>query len=967
MSNHLKQHNIERKSRYRSQICSNCGRTLDGAETAGELPSPSGNNRGICRRCSKPNASKQIDYRQEVKAVTEPRLVESRSRNYEPIPLLSEHDYGRYLQYKRRSRKARDRNDNEIWPDFVEEAFQAALLDIPRIGRKKTPLMQKSSGRNELLAHKIELLTGVKRTRKQISSHIQVLQGMIKDPKWLQFVKSEPPTGAMEYDPVKGKLVFKDSSQSSGHCARSTTTNFQGETLPLPTKTLGSSFPDYPFVQKIELNMSVFRQANEHHSEPQACHIYTQIQNEMGAQPKVLQDNSNWRKTFPDLINIYNNSSPPRGEIILLEANLELMKDYCPPKSSLAIQLFADISCPGLGPPWVYRTRFYMKGNLSKECSGQLDTPQLTDSQKSRVIIPLSSKWWVQLFYDIMERRCAIKAAGDMQGFYQYENETRQDISELSVMQEISASDNSNNKDTNPGPANSSPVFILLWKFRQALPGETATTTWRKLHKPSFQGSTSSLTPQLTEPPLALDSGIPGLSSYAYTSHPYPELPLQPHIQHDPRWDDYGQVSKGMHTMPHEIVMTDFKMESPIESRQAGYSTELMFQSPSIQTYGMEDHTGSHYAPGRAPYATEHEAPQSLVHDMEGNNFGDPLDHTNYEPYHYASHEQAAHTLSQFATQPVALDISPQSANTEFTPRSTDTEFASQSTVDSFSSDVSTNYLPQNTDPNLEIDLTSWNIQIDYDQDHGHIDVPLHSPAGYKVVEPVAPTAQLHSLHHQAEQHLLAHDGHDPHGEQFHTQMQHLNHSWQYLPHDQDHSLPPATAEDYPQPGFHSPPAITTAEPRSHSPLPDPRFKLEADHWEQPYPTAPTVDTPPYPHPYQHALEPAHYHQLMQQEEAALQGLTALPNHVYTHEQREHPGAPELLVGMLAMPGQLREQARQHSQGFESMEPEFSQGLGKMEVMKEGVFGGDVGRKAEEASGVEGKVGVGEGEERMAE
>ena len=769
----------------------------------------------------------------------------------------------------------------------------------------------------------------------------------------------------MEYDSVKGKLIFKDSSQSSGNCARSSATNFQRETLPLPTKTLGSSFPDYPFVQKIELNMSVFRQANEYHSEPQACHIYTQIQDGMGAQPKELEDNSNWRKTFPDLTDIYNNSSPPSGEIILLEANLELMKDYCPPKSSLAIQLFADISCPGISRPWVYRTRFYMKGSLSKECSGQLDTPQLTDSQRSRVIIPLSSKWWVQLFYNIMERRCAIKAAGDIEGFYQYETEIRQDISELSVMQEIFASDN---KNTNPGLTSSSPVFILLWKFRQTLPGETATTTWRKLHKSSFKAPTSSLTPQVAKPPLTLDSGLPGLSSYAYTSHPYPELPLQTHIQHDPRWDDYGQIAEGMHTMPQEIVMTDFKMESPIQSGQAGYSTGLMFQSPSTQTYGMEDHTGPHYVPERAPYAAEHETLQSLVHDMEGNNFGNPLDHTNYEPHHYASHEQAAHTLSQFATQPVALDISPQSANTEFTPRSSDTEFASQSTVDSFHSDVSTNYLPHTTDPNLEIDLASWNIQLDYDHDHDHVHVPLHSPAGYKDAEPVAPISPLRPLHHQPEQHLLPHDGHDPHGEQFHTQLHHLNHNWQYLPHDQDHSLPRATiSEDYPHPGFHSPPALTTADSPSHPPSHDPRFKLEADPWEQPALTAPAVDTPPYPQPYQHALEPAHYHQLMQQEEAALQGLTALPNHVYAHEQHEQAGAPELLAGMLAMPGQLREQARQHPQGFESIEPEFSQGMGRMEALNGAVFGGDVVGKAEEASWVEGEVGVVEGEERMGE
>ncbi|MCJ1398373.1 hypothetical protein MMC11_001571 [Xylographa trunciseda] len=926
-------------------------------------------------RCAEPAfpAPDQIDHHLEVRSATKPCAVASRSRRKGPLPVLNEHDYGRYLQYKRRPRKECDKETGkEIWPDFVEEAFQAALLEIPRIGKRKTPLMskngvQKSSGRNELLAHKIELLTGVKRTRKQISSHIQVLQAMIKDPKWLSFVKSEPPAGAMEYDSVRGKLIFKDSSQSAGHSARSTTTNFRGETLPPPTLTLGSSLPECPYVQKIELNMSVFPQANQYQSEPQACHIYTRIQDEMGAQPKVLQDDS-WRHVFPDLANIYSNSSSPRREIILLEANLELMKDYCPPKSSLAIQLFADVCCPGLGPPWMYRTRFYMKGNLSKECSGQLDTPQLTDPQRSRVIIPLSSKWWVQLFYNIMERRGAIKAAGDMQGLYQYENETRRDISELSVMQEIFAS---SNKGGNGDPADSAPVFILLWKFRQTLPGEAATTSWRKIHQYQrpLQAPTESLSPQLAQPPLALDPDLQSLPRYTYISQPYTES-LQSHTQHETRWDEYGQMAGDLHAMPHEGVMTDFKTESPVPSRLAGYPTDLIFQGQGTQTYSMGDHTGSHYAPESAPYQSGHEALQSLVHDLEGNNFADPLQQSNYDLHHFESHEQAAHTLTHFAAQPVALEISPQSASTEFASQSTDADFASQSTVDSFSTDVSTNYLPHTTDPNLDIDLASWNIQLDYNPHHEHMTVPLPSPSRYEHVGSISPTVQAHALHPQDEHHLLMPESHDPHAEPFHTQ---LPHSWHYLPHDQDHSLPAHTADDYPQPVFHSPPpAVMAADPPGLPPAHDQCFKLEDEHWEQAHAVASAEDAPAYAQPYQHALDPAHYHQLMQQEEEALQGLAALPQQVYTHEQHEHAGAPELLVGMLPlplpMPGQIGEQVRQHPQGFEGMEPGFSEGLDKMGALNDAMFGGEVVRKAAEVSGVEeclGRVGTGEEEEQV--
>ena len=118
---------------------------------------------------------------------------------------LTENECARYLQYKNRARKDKGKDGKEIWPDYLEEAFQIgqasvdlsfvivadngiALRCVPPMGKYKTPLtckggVKKPSGRNELIARKIEMLTGVTRLRKQISSHIQVLKGMIKNPE----------------------------------------------------------------------------------------------------------------------------------------------------------------------------------------------------------------------------------------------------------------------------------------------------------------------------------------------------------------------------------------------------------------------------------------------------------------------------------------------------------------------------------------------------------------------------------------------------------------------------------------------------------------------------------------------------------------------------------------------------------------------------------------------------------------
>ncbi|KAL3472921.1 regulatory protein abaA [Aspergillus californicus] len=465
-----------------------------------------------------------LGHRYQVKKLR--RLQSNGHSNHSPRRGRSYLKSQKYLEYRARPRRDTGKDGEPVWSDELEDAFQQALEANPPMGRRKWSERGKSYGRNELIAEYIYKLTGKRRTRKQVSSHLQVLDSFLKsDPDWERLVREQaterPSSQAQAVGPRwRSSVDHLPSSHYSNHINAS----YPEHTRLMPPYSAELQLPQYSStfnqqdtnlntIQGLAFDMWVSA-PNKPDRIDDASHVYTRLQGDQRQAPMPLEELKSWRMSFPYLNTALSDiNDPVNCEIVLLEANLDLMDDFPPMGSRLGIHFELDIADPTSGTApmtsqmenWTCSTYIYEDGRKTMEAYHNLAKPHTT-----KVKPPFESSWWAKSFTKLTQDAREVEDTGHP---HAADDRTRRYFHTLTAVQEIRASvPPSLQRPSNPysGLPNeeSKRMAIVLWKFRQTRPNEVGTTAWRKLFTSPDRGLTNSprLATAIDLPPLSLES-----------------------------------------------------------------------------------------------------------------------------------------------------------------------------------------------------------------------------------------------------------------------------------------------------------------------------------------------------------------------------------------------------------------------------------------------------------------------------
>ncbi|KAI9682245.1 MAG: hypothetical protein M1817_000299 [Caeruleum heppii] len=398
-------------------------------------------------------------------------------------------------------------NRDGVWPDHLEAVFQKALVDIECMGRRKLSQNGKPCGRNELISAYIKKHTGEIRTRKQVSSHIQVLKGHLKQvPGFMKLVtpKEDNPITNETLQRIAERLRPLNHYSHSPHSSQGT---YYDNGPSANADLLGPHVSTSPSinVRPVKFEISIFH-PDKARLVTKPFHTYTTLTNTPYLPPVPLEHLRNWRDNFPRLASLHHSGAVDCG-ITLLESSLNMT----PPTSSLTgcrlgtgFEVLASSSLAGFD--WNYVTNIYDAGQAVCNDTNTLTCDEgdaSSDGGKIKLNPPFASEFWAQLFMDLSVERRYLEEHGDHRTA---EEIARRHLRNISAVQELYATPSVPNNDGSR--ACSKLVAVFLWKFSKTRPGEAdGRTTWRSLIPPPSRILTNSPAP----PPVtaaSLDSAL---------------------------------------------------------------------------------------------------------------------------------------------------------------------------------------------------------------------------------------------------------------------------------------------------------------------------------------------------------------------------------------------------------------------------------------------------------------------------
>merc|ERR1712230_316546 len=379
------------------------------------------------------------------------------------------------------------------WPEVLEDAFLDALMYLPKMGRRKFSYEGKPHGRNELirvylwLAYLESLPPGarpdesMRRTRKQVSSHIQVLKG---------FFKGHPAYGRLFPEKDEPKNGFQDSFKDDP-CLRALSMGRlpknKYDCYDEPTHTLTShSSSMKPVLFWLLMTSSSLSHDDRHHdvqeedlyNEGLVTHKFSRLSAQR--QRASLDTIPSWRQRFPYLQQLYT-SGELDCEIIHMEASLNLLTNQPPEGSELCSRMV--LSVPGRQhdtewrivttlskPPELYRDQ---RSDPPLEAQPfAVDVTSINDNE-TRIKVPFPASPWAQAFSCLrnIQAKYEEKQAHSFNTGMGSTRPARDYVDLISMYQEVQSA---------AGPH--SPFVrrtIIIWTFRQASSSDRNGTFWR--------------------------------------------------------------------------------------------------------------------------------------------------------------------------------------------------------------------------------------------------------------------------------------------------------------------------------------------------------------------------------------------------------------------------------------------------------------------------------------------------------